>query len=69
MRPSTKDMPAMSHNLPRHAISPDSGGINGAPSHADLEQGARNRDKVVEVLSEKVAEIMRAEGLVASASA
>jgi len=47
----------------RHAISPDSGGINGAPSQAVLEQGVRNRNKVVEVLSAKVAEIMRADGL------
>lgn len=53
----------------RHAISPESGGINGAPTQADLEQGRANRDKVIEVLSAKVADIMRAEGLTPSATA
>lgn len=53
----------------RHAISPDSGGINGAPTQADLDQGRANRDRVVEVLSAKVAAIMQAEGLVPRAAA
>lgn len=53
----------------RHAISPESGGINGAPTQADLNQGRANRDKVVEVLSAKVADIMRAEGLEPRAAA
>lgn len=47
----------------RSAINPDSGGINGAPTQADLDLGRANRDKVVEVLSAKVADIMRTEGL------
>ena len=47
----------------RHAISPDSGGINGAPSQADLEVGRAVRDKVVAVLSAKLAKIMRDEGI------
>lgn len=53
----------------RHAISPESGGINGAPRQADLDQGRMNRDKVVEVLSARVADIMRAEGLEPRAAA
>ena len=47
----------------RFAIHPDSGGINGEPTKADLDQGRANRDTVVRVLSEKVAQIMRADGL------
>jgi len=47
----------------RFAIHPDSGGINGEPTRADLDQGRANRDTVVQVLSDKVAQIMRADGL------
>lgn len=42
----------------RHAIHPTSGGINGQPTLADLDQGRANRDRVVEVLSAKVADII-----------
>ncbi len=45
----------------RHAIHPQSGGINGEPTKADLEVGRAHRDKTVDVLSARVAEIMRAE--------
>jgi len=48
----------------RHAINPESGGINGEPTKADLDLGRRNRDRTVEVLSTRVADIMCAEGLV-----
>ena len=48
----------------RHALNPDSGGINGEPTRADLDLGRQNRDRTVEVLSARVADIMRAEGLV-----
>jgi len=47
----------------RHALNPDSGGINGEPSKADLENGRAVRDKVVEVLSAKVVQIMHTQGL------
>lgn len=47
----------------RHAIHPDSGGINGKPTEADLEAGRAARDTVVQVLSERVAGIMRDAGL------
>jgi creatinine amidohydrolase len=47
----------------RFALNPASGGINGEPSKADLAAGRAARDKVVEVLSDKVARIMREDGL------
>ena len=47
----------------RHAIQPDSGGINGEPTKADLDAGRAARDRVIDVLSDKVAGIMRAAGL------
>ena len=47
----------------RFAIHPQSGGINGEPTKANLDNGKSNRDKVVQVLSDKVAEIMRADGI------
>jgi creatinine amidohydrolase len=47
----------------RFAIHPTSGGINGKPSEADLANGAKVRDTVVEVLSAKVAGIMAEAGL------
>ena len=47
----------------RHAINPDSGGINGAPTEADLDAGRAARDAVIENLSGKVAAIMRGAGL------
>ena len=47
----------------RYAIHPESGGINGEPTAADPDTGLAARDKVVEVLSTKVADIMRQAGL------
>ena len=38
----------------RHALDPNSGGINGNPSEADIEQGKMIRDKALAVLTEKV---------------
>lgn len=42
----------------RYVIHPESGGINGEPTSADLAQGKLVRDKVIEVLSAKVAKII-----------
>ncbi len=53
----------------RHALHPDSGGLNGEPTKADLEQGRANRDRAIEVLSAKVADIMRADGLTPASAA
>ena len=38
----------------RYALDPDSGGINGKPSEADIENGKLVRDQVVKVLTNKV---------------
>lgn len=38
----------------RYTLAPDSGGINGKPSEADIENGKRVRDQAVKVLTNKV---------------
>lgn len=38
----------------RYGLDPESGGINGSPSQADLENGKKIRDKAVEILTVKV---------------
>ena len=38
----------------RYELDPESGGINGKPSEADLENGKKIRDRAVEVLTKKV---------------
>jgi len=43
----------------RYAIDPDSGGINGKPSLADLENGIKVRDRVIEILTEKVKQAVK----------
>jgi len=45
----------------RHAICPETGGINGEPSKATLAAGERVRDEIVRLLSEKVRAIIAAE--------
>lgn len=42
----------------RHALNPDSGGINGEPSKTDLKEGERVRDEIVRILSEKISSII-----------
>ena len=43
----------------RHAINPDSGGINGEPTKADLKEGERVRDEILRILTGKVQSIMK----------
>jgi len=45
----------------RHEIDPASGGINGAPSQADPDEGKRMREEIVRILAEKVKKIITAE--------
>jgi len=40
----------------RHALDPESGGINGKPSEADIENGKRVISKALEVLVQKISE-------------
>lgn len=40
----------------RYALNPESGGINGTPSEADIENGKKLRDEALEVLTSKVIE-------------
>ena len=42
----------------RHALNPRSGGINGEPTQADLNQGETTRDHIVDCLTEKVKAII-----------
>jgi len=45
----------------RHALNPDSGGINGEPTKADPKEGERVRDEIVRILSQKVKAIINFE--------
>lgn len=45
----------------RHALFPDSGGINGEPSRADVQAGRRACDEIVRVLSTKLRALIDAE--------
>ena len=45
----------------RHALYPDSGGINGQPSQADPAEGVRVRDEIIRILAEKVRAIIAGE--------
>lgn len=45
----------------RHALNPDSGGINGHPTQADRRAGDEVRDTIVRRLSERLATIIAAE--------
>jgi len=42
----------------RHALNPDSGGINGCPTQADPQAGIAARDAIIDTLTRKVAAII-----------
>lgn len=44
----------------RSALQPDSGGVNGQPTLASMEEGIATREKIVEVLTAKVQKIIQA---------
>ena len=52
----------------RHALNPESGGINGEPSRADLATGRTVRDTVLDALTQKVSKIMQDDGLLPAAN-
>lgn len=45
----------------RHALNPNSGGINGEPTKAALADGVAARDQIVRILSDRVAKIIESE--------
>jgi creatinine amidohydrolase len=47
----------------RHSLDPNSGGINGQPTLADPREGERMCQSIVQVLSQRVADIIKTEGL------
>ena len=45
----------------RHALNPESGGINGEPTRANLAEGEKARDEIIRILTEKVKAIIAEE--------